>query len=83
MVAAPDINTWGQGKVTLCAWDTGPRQLDPAPPSATMYEEFVALCRGAKSAELLPEEGFRSTRLTLYAREAARTGNRIDLRGKL
>ena len=83
VIAAPDIHTLGQGKVIFCSRDAEPRTLDPSPPSATIYEEFVALCRGAQTAELLPEEGFRSTRLTLYAREAARTSTRIDLRGKL
>lgn len=83
VVAAPDIHTLGQGHVTMCSWNEPPRTLEPSPPSATLYQEFVALCRGTQSAELLPDEGFRSTRLTLYAREAARTGTRIDLRGKL
>lgn len=83
VASAPDIHTLGQGRITYDPWN-GPRsELPPAAPKATLYEEFVELCRGATTAELLAEDGFRSTRLTLFAREAARTKQRIDLRGRL
>ena len=81
--AAPDIHTLGEGEVIFDPWN-GPRErIAPLVPAATLYAEFVALCRGATAAELLPEEGFRSTRVTLYAREAARSHQRLDLRGRL
>lgn len=83
VLAAPDIHTLGEGEVIFDPWDRPREKLALLPPAATLYAEFVALCRGAKTAELLPEEGFRSTRVTLYAREAARTHARIDLRDKL
>lgn len=81
--AAPDIHTLGEGEVLFDPWDRPRERLELLPPAATLYAEFVALCRGAQTAELLPEDAFRSTRLTLYARDAARTHQRIDLRGKL
>lgn len=83
VLAAPDIHTLGQGEVRLDRWDQ-PRQLiTPVHPSKSLYEEFVALCRGAESADLMPNDALRSTRITLLAREAARTHQRIDLRGRL
>lgn len=83
VLAAPDIHTLGEGEVIFDAWDRPRERIAPLAPPATLYAEFVALCRGATSAELLPQEGFRSTRLTLYAREAARSHQRLDLRGRL
>ena len=81
--AAPDIHTLGEGEVFFDAWDRPREKITPLAPPATLYAEFVGLCRGASAAELLPDEGFRSTRVTLYAREAARTHQRLDLRGRL
>lgn len=81
--AAPDIHTLGEGDVIFDPWDRPREKLALQPPKATLYAEFVDLCRGATTAELLPDDGFRSTRVTLYAREAARTHQRIDLRDKL
>ena len=83
VLAAPDIHTLGQGNVLLAPWNGPAETLESAAPKATLYEEFVGLCRGATEADLFAEDAFRSTRLTLYAREAARTRQRIDLRGKL
>jgi len=83
IVSAPDIHKLGEGAVYYDAWDAERTQLAPAPPEKSAFADFVALCRGAEEAEIMPEEGFRSTRLTLYAREAARTGKKIDLRGKI
>jgi predicted dehydrogenase len=83
IVAAPDIYALGEGVIICDAWDKPREKLTGLPPEQTCYAEFTALCRGAKTAALLPEDGFKSTRLALYAREAARTHTRIDLRGKL
>jgi predicted dehydrogenase len=81
--AAPDIHTLGEGEITFDPWDRPRERIAPLPPAATLYAEFVALCRGTRSAELLPEDSFRSTRVTLYARDAARTRQRLDLRERL
>ena len=81
--AAPDIHTLGEGEVIFDAWHQTRERITPLTPPATLYAEFVALCRGAPAAELLPDEGFRSTRVTLYAREAARSHQRLDLRNRL
>lgn len=83
ILAAPDIHRLGEGTINYDAWNSQRTLLAPSPPRSTAYADFVALCRGAESAEIMPEDGFRSTRVTLYAREAARTGAKIDLRGKL
>lgn len=83
IVAAPDIYKLGEGLIHCDFWNEPRKNLPGAPPAVTCYADFVALCRGAPQAELLPVDGFRSTRLALYAREAARTHTRIDLRGKL
>lgn len=81
--AAPDIHTLGAGEVIFDPWLQPRERITPLAPAATLYAEFVALCRGAPAAELLPDDGFRSTRVTLYAREAARSQQRLDLRGRL
>lgn len=81
--AAPDIHTLGEGEVIFDSWDQPRERIAPLAPAATLYAEFVALCRGAPAAELLPDEGFRSTRVTLYASEAARSHQRLDLRNRL
>lgn len=83
ILAAPDIHRLGEGTIHYDAWDAERTQLAPAPPEKSAFADFVALCRGAQQAELFPADGFRSTRITLYAREAARTGTKIDLRDKL
>ncbi len=83
ILSAPDIHRLGEGTINYDAWNAERKQLSPSPPAQSAYADFVALCRGAEVAEILPEDGFRSTRVTLYAREAARTGQKIDLRGKL
>ncbi len=83
VAAAPDIHTLGQGAVTLDPWHGARTPLAPDEPPASLYTEFVGLCQGQSQAELYPRDAFRSTRLALYAREAARTRQRIDLRGKL
>ena len=83
ILAAPDIHRLGEGDINYDAWDAERTQLPPAPPPQTAYADFLALCRGAETVDMLPKDGFRSTRVTLYAREAARTGVKIDLRGKL
>ena len=81
--AAPDIHMIGEGTVVVDWWDRPREELAPAPPEKSLYAEFVDLCQGDGTAELLPADGFRSTRVTLYAAEAARTHQRIDLRGML
>lgn len=83
IVAAPDIYALGEGVIVCDDWVKPREKLTGLQPEATCYAEFVALCRGAKTASLFPVDGFQSTRLALYAREAARTHSRIDLRGKL
>jgi predicted dehydrogenase len=83
ILAAPDIHRLGEGTINYDAWDAQRTQLAPAPPEKTAFADFVALCRGAATAEIFPADGFRSTRVTLDAREAARTGQKIDLREKL
>lgn len=83
VVAAPDIYALGDGDIVCDDWTKPREKLAGMPPAETCYSEFVALCRGAKTAALLPIDGFVSTRLALYARAAARTHTRIDLRGKL
>ena len=72
VLSAPDIHTLGRGDIRYDPWSCPRESIAPAPPPATLYEEFLALCHGASQAELLPGDGFRSTRLTLRAREAAR-----------
>ena len=83
MIAAPDIHTLGQGTIQFDPWEDTRKGLTPIAPDVTLYEEFVNLCRGQKDAILLPADGFRSTRITLHARHAAATGQKVDLRGKL
>lgn len=83
ILAAPDIHRLGEGVIHYDAWNSARTQLPPSPPERTAYADFLAFCRGAESAEIMPEDGFRSTRITLYAREAARTKQKIDLRDKL
>ncbi|MCH7726853.1 MAG: hypothetical protein IH991_10280, partial [Planctomycetes bacterium] len=83
VIAAPDIHALGEGVVNYWPWEGEKTQIAPSPPPASLYEEFLGLCRGQSEAELCADDAFRSTRLTLYAREAARTGGRIDLRDKL
>ncbi len=83
LLAAPDIHRLGEGTIHYDAWNAERTQLAPSPPEKSAFADFVALCRGATTAELYPADGFRSTRVTLYAREAARTGKKIDLREKM
>ena len=72
VLSAPDIHTLGEGTIRYDSWNRPRESIAPASPPATLYEEFLALCRGATQAELLPVDGLRSTRLTLHARDAAR-----------
>lgn len=81
--AAPDIHQTGKGRIIFDPWDGSRHELSPEPPANSLYAEFVALCRGATEAVVVGADAIRSTRLALYAREAARTGTKIDLRGKL
>ena len=82
--AAPDIHTLGEGEVLVDAWEQPRTTIGNTEPERTLYDEFVAQCRGEEfTPELTAKDAFRSTRLTLYAREAAHTASKIDLRGKL
>ncbi len=83
VIAAPDIHTLGQGTIQFDSWKDTRKRLTPIAPEVTLYKEFVNLCRGQNEAILQPADGFRSTRITLYARHAAATGKKVDLRGKL
>ena len=81
--AAPDIHTVGEGTVHCDWWDRPREELPAEPSNKSLYAEFVDLCRGGEVAELLPDDAFRSTRLALYAAQAARSKSRINLSGKL
>ena len=83
VIAAPDIHALGKGTIHFDSWHDARKALTPIAPEVSLYEEFVNLCRGQKEAILLPADGFRSTRITLHARHAAETGQKVDLRGKL
>lgn len=81
--SAPDIHALGEGSVLLDAWDQPRQEISPEPPPRSLYADFVDLCNGGENTVLSVADGFRSTRITLYAVEAAHTNSRIDLRGKL
>ena len=78
--AAPDIHELGKGEVVVDRWEEGRTKLELVEPARTLYEEFVAQCRGEEGDyELTPADAIASTRLTLHAADAARRGELVRL----
>jgi predicted dehydrogenase len=67
------------GKLTLITNAQAPREV-PTPPTESQFADFLAATRGERTCRVPAEDAFRMTEIVLRARQAAETGQWVDLR---
>lgn len=74
-----DVVSNEQVPVTLCTNADGGEVVEMPEIKRGLYEDFLAACSGANDTELTTEDSLRSSELALRARQAAHSGQKLDL----